>query len=887
MSNLPIVQYDKTLPEIPGRLPWERPAYHLVKTSAAKDGWAIAPDRRQSKLLLIETLIFVVEVLGHRDCKETIRNFGSVYGEDLFRTAGINFQTLPDGTRQVSRFVAEVDREQVQDLPVENLRRHAFKMATGSGKTWVMALCIVWSYYRHQEGKSGGAADLGLSSNFLIVSPNVIVHQRLERDFEGNRIFHELPLVPPEWGKLNFKVIKRGDFAEPDAGGNLFISNIHQLYEGRDQPWTPSTAIEALLGAPVKKDSLKKGRPMLERVKSLRDVIVLNDEAHHVHDSELEWHRSLMAVHNALPGGLSLWLDYSATPQQGELFYPWVIVDYPLAQAVEDRIVKAPLIVRHVSGTKLPPQDPTGITKENVCDKYGYWIHAAVERWKVHTKAYKATGLKPVLFIMAEKTGYADLIGKHLVDAHGFKEKEVLVIHTDTTGEITKADLDKARIAANEIDKPDNKIRAIVSVMILKEGWDVRNVSVVLGLRPFGTAILPQQVIGRGLRLMDRTLLGPDRTQTLEVLGTKNLLDTLKANLEAEGVGVGDTGDPPPMPVTITPLKERATHDIAIPLTKPSLFHNVQKLSGLDVMAMESILTEQGLEEVFKIKLQADFATVEVFVGAPEIHLQAQPLHETLAYLTNRICDMAKLGGKFAELYPLVASYVEHRCFGRMVEINPDTDEGTKVSEHLTRQDIRESVARRLAHNIAKLLVERRELIFANQDFTLGETRPFTWRRNLSAGPLVCKKTVFNYVATYNDFERRFAQFLDKKGSGILRFAALGTTEQGDSNTSFRVDYLKPTGAIGFYYPDWVAVEETEAGETSWIIETKGRIFDKEQVKAKDAAIKDWCRRISESTGERWDYLHVDQKTFDRATFASFSDLTAFARADLLSSQRD
>jgi len=727
MAHQPIVQYDKNLPEIPGRLPWERPEFHLVKTVSAKDGWAIAPGRRDSILLLIEklreavdawrdtgyhgvsavtrrlleywfeedqqvagfsvpfrfhfgqreaieTLVYVVEVLGHRDCKETIRNFGSVYGEDLFRKTGIEFQTLPDGTRQVSRYVAEVDREQVQDLPV----------------------------------------------------------------------------------------------------------------------------------------------------------------------------------------------------------------DYPLAQAVEDRIVKAPLIVRHVSGTKVPPHDPTGITKDNVCDKYGYWIHAAVERWKVHTKAYKATGLKPVLFIMAEKTGYADVIGKHLVDAHNFKEHEVLVIHTDTTGEITKADLDKARIAANEIDKPANKIRAIVSVMILKEGWDVRNVSVVLGLRPFGTAILPQQVIGRGLRLMDRTLLGPDRTQTLEVLGTKNLLDTLKANLEAEGVGVGDTGDPPLMPVTITPLKERAKFDIAIPLTKPCLFHNVQKLAGLDVMSMESILNEDGLDEGFKIKLQADFATVEVFVGAPEISLQSKPLHETLAYLTNRICEMAKLGGKFAELYPLVATYVEYRCFGRVVEIDPETDEGKKVAEHLTRQDIRESVARRLAHKIAKLLVERRELAFDNQDFTLGDTKAFTWRRNLSAGPLVCTKTVFNYVATYNDFERRFAQFLDKKNSGILRFAALGTTEQGESNTSFRVDYLKPTGAIGFYYPDWVAVEKTETGETNWIIETKGRVFDKEQIKAKDDAIKDWCHRVSESTGEQWDYIRIDQKTFDGRNFVKFANLVCSVSPALL-----
>ena len=64
---------------------------------------------------------------------------------------------------------------------------------------------------------------------------------------------------------------------------------------------------------------------------------------------------------------------------------------------------------------------------------------------------------------------------------------------------------------------------------------------------------------------------------------------------------------------------------------------------------------------------------------------------------------------------------------------------------------------------------------------------------------------MFNYVATYNRFERAFAEFLDR-AADVARFAALGTTEQGNSAAAFRVDYLKPRGAIGFYYPDWVAV---------------------------------------------------------------------------------
>ena len=136
---------------------------------------------------------------------------------------------------------------------------------------------------------------------------------------------------------------------------------------------------------------------------------------------------------------------------------------------------------------------------------------------------------------------------------------------------------------------------------------------------------------------------------------------------------------------------------------------------------------------------------------------------------------------------------------------------------------MQEGIAKYLARKIAKLTIKQRVIKFDNADFRLSETKPFSWRRNLP--PLEAKKTVFNFVATYNDFERRFAKFLDCTGD-VVRFAALGTTEQGGSGTSFRVDYLKPSGAIGFYYPDWVAIQETEGGEVNWIIETKGRVWE-------------------------------------------------------------
>ena len=909
-----VIAYDKDLPEIPGRRPWEKPTSFLVKDDAAPTGWREdTSGRRPSRLLLvpkiraavdawreqgypgasdvtrrlfeywfeedhevadfsvpfrywfcqreaIETIVWLVEIYGQRDAKDLIVSHAEVFKKDLF-SDNIVFQTTMDGRRQIRRYVPELDGEGVQDLPPEDLRRFAFKMATGSGKTWVMAMAVVWSHF-HKKRVPGSE----LSTNFLIIAPNVIVYQRLEKDFASNNIFRHLPLVPPEWRPFEPKVILRGEATAPDASGNLFLTNIHHLYEWRDQEWTPQNAVDALLGKKPVKDLATGQRSMLERIKSLKDLVVLNDEAHHVHDEYLKWSQSLLAIHRAMPKGLGLWLDFSATPKdQNGMYFPWTVCDYPLAQAVEDRIVKAPLIVTKEDDPKHPKQDPENITKDNVAEKYGYWLRAAVQRWKDHWSVYKKLDTKPVLFIMAEKNIYADALGEYLWKTRefGFKESEVLVIHTDAAGEVTEKDLDTAREAARDIDT--NKIKAIVSVMMLREGWDVRNVTVVLGLRPFtATAeILPEQVIGRGLRLM--TQVSPDRTQTLEVLGTRNLLNVLRTQLEAEGVGVTTTKTDPPKPVIIEPVQERIAHDITIPITKPRLVHDIRKLSDLDVAALAPIFEQEELADVYRVKLRLEFATTETEVHQAEIGAGEMTTPQNLlASITNKVIDRAKLPNRFAELYPSIRTYVATRCFGREVDL-----ESEAIRSHLSRIEIQEGIAKYLARKIAELTIDRRALEFERADFKLSETKPFSWRRNLP--PLVAKRTVFNYVATYNDFERRFAEFLDKT-SDVLRFAALGTTEQGESGTQFRVDYLKPSGAIGFYHPDWVVVQKTGAGEVNWIIETKGRVW--EGTTAKDEAMREWCERITEETGIRWRYIRIDQTDFDSKAPATLGDLT-------------
>ncbi|MHB8800283.1 MAG: DEAD/DEAH box helicase [Thermoanaerobaculia bacterium] len=918
-----IVNYDRTLPEIPGRCPWEKPESFLVKDEKATGGWRIdSSGRRPSKLLLvkklraevdrwregdpehgvdpyagasdvtrrlfehwfledhsvpgfqapfrfhfcqreaIETLAYAVEIYGKRDSEDLIRDWGEIFRKDLFEKS-VEFTTSMDGRRRIRRYFAELEAEGEQDLPPVDLRRYAFRMATGSGKTWVMAMAIVWAYFHRMK-----VLDSPLASNFLVVAPNVIVYQRLEKDLAGGEVFRALPLIPPEWkADFQLRVILRGEGTEPSSSGNLFVTNIQQAYE-RDKSWTPQNAVDAILGRRPVADLASQRRSILDRLKTLPDLVVLNDEAHHVHDEDLAWAQALLAVHSSLPKGLALWLDFSATPKdQNGTYYPWTLCDYPLAQAVEDRIVKAPIIVTKEDDPKLPKRDLGTITKENVAAKYGYWIQAAVERLRVHEKAYGRLGLKPVLFIMAEKSVYADAIGKHLLETseYGLKEKDILIIHTDASGEVLKGNLDLLRAMARDIDKPGNTIKVIVSVMMLTEGWDVRGVSVVLGLRPFNSTrkILPEQVVGRGLRLMGGAI--PDRTQTLEVLGTANLIDFLRRQLEAEGVGFGVEKKGPPDPIMIEPVRENLRYDIHLPVSKPRLIRNVRKLDEVDPLALDPVWQEASLAEEIRIHLRMTFGPTDSEVHAVDILTAVFPgATNLLESITRLVLGRTALTAAFAQVYPVVKIYVRDRCFGRTVDLDDKA-----VQSHLQNPEVREGIAEYLGKAIGAATVEEGELEFVKADFRLSQTKPFSWRRDLPA--LQAKHTVFNFVATYNKYERRFAEFLDS-ASDVLRFASLGTTEQGDSGAQFRVDYLKESGAIGFYHPDFVAVQATALeGEISWILETKGRVWA--GTEAKDKAMTDWCERVTRQTGRAWRFARINQVDFESRKPKRLSDL--------------
>jgi type III restriction enzyme len=131
-----------------------------------------------------------------------------------------------------------------------------------------------------------------------------------------------------------------------------------------------------------------------------------------------------------------------------------------------------------------------------------------------------------------------------------------------------------------------------------------------------------------------------------------------------------------------------------------------------------------------------------------------------------------------------------------------------------------------------------------------------------------CEKTIFNQTPVWNNFESAFALGLDK-WSDIDAFAALAETF-----TEFFVDYLKPNGAMGRYYPDFVVKQKIGNAFKYFVLETKGRVF--EGTIEKDKAMESWCEKVS-LEGESWEYFRINQDWFEPLSssgkFVTFQDL--------------
>ena len=731
-------------------------------------------------------------------------------------------------------------------------QRLAMKMATGSGKTMAMSLCITWSYF-HALYEDGSP----MTASFLVIAPNLIVFERLKTDFGDAATFRRDPLVPPEWQHdFDLAVLLQDDAAPVTARGVLYLTNVQRLYEappaGRGTNKTAPNPVEAMLGPRVNRDvEASSAERLFDRVAERGRVMVVNDEAHHVHDEKLQWNQTIERLHDELRergsdaagAGVVSQLDYSATPkyEKGGLFRH-VVVDYPLAQAVRDGIVKTP-VIGEVSGATVELGDTS-------FQRNRQWLDVAVGRWRAFHESLSPSGKRPVLFVMCENTLAADEAGDYLRQLPDFSGDQLLVIHTNRSGEITKDDLELARRAAREVDGPDSRIRCIVSVLMLREGWDVRNVCVIVTLRPLSAAnkILPEQALGRGLRRMTPPGSGFDeRVVVIEHEAFRNLWSTeLDGGLVVEKE---EADQIQPGAVTIFPDEAKRRYDIVIPQLTQALARSDSALNQLhpsDVPAPKSVLAVPDVQPEEYVQYRGLHLIDKGVIEEYEFHVPyAEDPSGVITYYTRSVgkaSGVDRLSGAFATLAPMVRDYLRDRVFEHPVEL-----EDKVILRRLAENDAQALVVGAFREAIRALAITEREPTIEESALHVSETPPFPWSRETVPG----ERTVFNLTPVDSSLEARFARFLDR-ATDVTAWAKL------TMNSRFALEYISKAGALRYYYPDFVMRLDDDS---CLIVETKGQ--EDLDVALKDRRARRWCQDATRLSGRDWGYEKVPQKLFD------------------------
>jgi type III restriction enzyme len=560
--------------------------------------------------------------------------------------------------------------------------RYALKMATGSGKTTVMAMLAAWSILNRVHNRN----DPRFSDTVLIICPNVTIRDRL-RELDPTlgelSLYRSRNLVPRQW-------------MEDLARGDVIVNNWHNLARkeigevggvsarvvkrGEAVTVTRNRTIEGEKVEVAETKYYESDAKWIERLLKDRrghspSILVFNDEAHHAYrrgdkededtgdeDSDIVaknqreatvWIEGQDRLHKHLGGrrgGIALCVDLSATPfyiqgsgnEVGKPF-PWIVSDFGLLEAIESGLVKIP---------QLPTQDASGAATAQYFNIWR-WVEDRMEADRVSggmtpeaVLRYAASPIiqlaqdyervlqdwqqrdtsekvPPVFIIVCRDTRLARVLYEWLaegktdvagnppscfrnkpgeemtiridsrvsedIEGGGSKdETRRLRFVLDTVGrtrwpggkvpeeyaELVRKNNAKALEEDSEITwldesiPPGRSIRCIISVAMLAEGWDAKTVTHVIGLRPFGSQLLCEQVVGRALRRTDYTPVDLDgerrnffREETAQVMGVPFELIPFKK-------GEGPEPPPPPPPTHIHAVPEKAEFEIRFPVVE-------------------------------------------------------------------------------------------------------------------------------------------------------------------------------------------------------------------------------------------------------------------------------------------------------------------------------
>ncbi len=753
----------------------------------------------------------------------------------------------------------------------EDWTRYVMKLATGTGKTKVMSLLLAWSYY-HKRYET----DSDLSMNFLVIAPNIIVLDRLLLDFDGLRIFHEDPVRPDNgyegqnWQDDFQPTLHIQDQVHVQSDtGNIYLTNIHRVYEGRGEPsFEDEDTTDYFLGRRPTGKTTDSKVDLGDVVRDVPDLVIFNDEAHHIHDPEMAWFKNIQDIASRLRlrgSRLSAQFDLTATPKHnnGAIFVQ-TISDYPLVEAIRQGIVKLPVLPDGASRAKLSEK-----ASDKFTERYQDYLYLGYLEWQKES-ARLAPHKKAVLFVMTDDTRNCDEVGAWLEERYPEFRDAVLVIHTKNNGDISesstgksKEELEKLRKLAREIDEPENKYKAVVSVMVLREGWDVKNVVAMVGLRPFKakSQILPEQALGRGLRPMFR---GEHVTEKVSVVGTDAFMDFVEAirsqgvELELTPMGWGTKGKSP-LVVEVdsdNPKKNIPELDIELPLLQPRVYREYKVLDELDCdrlpkpsLPLKQFSPDEQRQIVFRDIDTGDVSHMTV------LDTTIAPSHQAaVGFFARTVMRDLRLVGGFDILFGKVKQFIERNLFAQPVDMD-----NLNVLRNLSEPGVTSRILETFKTAINNLTVRDRGTTRIEDSIKLSKSRPMVVSDQSFVQP---KRSVFNRVVADNHFELEFAAFLDCCDD-IVSFA------KNAENVRFKIEYQTATKGIANYLPDFV-VKETPT--SIWIIETKGR--EDVEDPHKWERLCQWCEDATTQSGDTtYKPLFVRQEDWERYTPKTFKAL--------------
>lgn len=846
-----------------------------------------------------------------------------------------------------------MDRADLAQLakPKYQMPKYAVKMATGTGKTWVMHALIIWQMLnaRHEDVESGR-----FTQKFLIVAPGLIVYDRLLDAFCGRKkrdeeyrdpqtndyYMNQEVFIPERYRDEVFSFIQNNVVTKEDGIGrkttgeglialtnwHLFENQMEEKEQDEDvddsSTVTPSEIISDLLPIRPGKsagndlgmlDRRALGGTELEYLAGLKDLMVINDEAHHIHEikrngetEEVEWQRGLNAI-SATKGTRFIQVDFSATPfdtkgtgeKQVKLFFPHIIVDFDLPMAMKQGLVKLLLLDRRQELTDLENLDYNAERDEQgkvvgLSEGQRMMLRAGLTKLnKLEEEFLKNDASKnPKMLIVCQDTTVSPFVEEFL-KSEGLEDEDIVTIDSNKQGEVKDEEWQEIKKKLFDIDRYKSP-KVVISVLMLREGFDVNNICVLVPLRSSQAPILLEQLVGRGLRLMWREsdYIDIKREDRLRVLKNhqppRTYIDTLSIvehpafikfydDLQDQGlvavdegdVGAGGaTGDI----LTVGLREDYGKYDFQWPVILHDSIDEFEDaeidLDDLEPFTMyplpllRKFLAKEGETFVSQESLtKTTFGKYKVTANLFNASGYNEYLQKLLRVVTLRFENCRRQGFPTiqingAQTVQVMDWYIREKLFS--APFNPFQGNDWKIllaKDGIVTKHIVEQFAVAIYKMQNRLTTINAEV--SHTDFS--SLRAIKMRESYSMEVQKCIYPRLGYPSHGGGLEKAFIEFLDRDAE-VERF--LKINENGHSFAI--IFYVRKDGLMATYHPDFIVA----TADKVYLIETKGDDkVDDVNVRQKHTATVEWIKKINAlEPGDRmnrtWEYVLVGESVF-------------------------